>query len=124
VPAGFVIDRLHRADHPASDTALSLDELAIVVARDSVHRIDPAIGWHLWATDLCLTAIDTHKVFPRIVRLPLFHNSRTGWTLPAAFCDAAEKLLAKHPGFAPIHTLCGVLDAGFIARQRAAGTSR
>lgn len=120
VPAGHVIDRLQQADHAASDAVLSMDEVAIVLSRDSLHQIDPAIGWHLWATDLCLTAIDTHRVFPRIVRLPLFHNSRTGWTLPPAFLAAAERLLAKHPGYAPIHTLCGTLDAAFIAHHQKA----
>lgn len=118
VPAGHVIDRLHCTNHPASDAALSIDELAIVLARDSVHRIDPEIGWHLWATDLCLTSIDRHQVFPRIVRAPIFHNSHTGWALPGAFLDAAERLLAKHARFAPIHTLCGTLDASFVANHR------
>lgn len=114
-PAGFVIDRLHRADHPAADTALSIDELAIVMSRDSIHRIDPALGWHLWATDLCLASICTHQVFPRLVRLPLFHNSRTGWNLPTGFADAAHRLAAKWPAFGPIPTLCGTIDAAFLA---------
>jgi hypothetical protein len=109
-PAGFVIDRLHRADHVHSDTALSIDELAIVVARESIHRIDPTLGWHLWATDLCLTAVCTHGVFPRIVRLPLFHNSSNDYVLPAAFHDAAASLRRKYPDFGPIHTLCGTID--------------
>jgi hypothetical protein len=120
VPAGHVIDRLHQADHAASDSALSLDEVAVLMSRDSLHQIDPAQGWHLWATDLCLTAIAQHRVFPRVVRLPLFHNSHTGWSLPQAFAQAAERLMAKHPGFVPIHTLCGQLDAGFVAHHRQA----
>lgn len=120
VPAGHVIDRLSRADHADSQAVLSIDELALVLSRDSLHRIDPSLGWHLWATDLCLTAIGEHRVFPRIVRLPLFHNSRTGWTLPPALLDSAQRLLDKHPGFVPIHTLCGTLDAAFLARHQKA----
>ncbi|MBC7482955.1 MAG: hypothetical protein H7337_13885 [Rhizobacter sp.] len=118
-PAGFVIDRQHRFDQPASDAAVSIDELAIVVSRHSVHRIDPAMGWHLWATELCLGAICTHKVFPRIVRLPLFHNSLNDYQLPESYYDAAERLLAKYPSFGPISTLCGKLDAEFLARRPA-----
>jgi hypothetical protein len=114
-PAGFVIDRLYRADHPANERAVSVDELALVVARDSVHRIDPRMGWHLWATDLCLAAICTHRVFPRLVRLPLFHNSLNDYQLPAAFYDSAAQLLAKYPDFGPIPTLCGTIDARFLA---------
>lgn len=119
VQAGHVIDRLHRLDAPASDTALSLDELAIVIPRDSVYRLDPAIGWHLWATELCLQMITTQQRFARVLRLPIFHNSRTGWTLPAAFYDSAAYLLQRYPALVPIHTLCGVLDAAFLARRPA-----
>ena len=115
-PAGFVIDRLHAADHPASDKAVSIDELAIVMARDSIHRIDPALGWHLWGTDLCLTAICQHQVFPQIVRLPLFHNSVTDYQLPAGFFDSAALLARKHASFGPIPTLCGTIDANFLSQ--------
>lgn len=115
---GFVIDRLNRADHPASTQAISIDEVALVMSRDTVHRIDPALGWHLWATDLCLQSICQHQAFPRLVRAPLFHNSRTGWALPAGFAEAAHKLAAKWgEGFGPIPTLCGVIDAAFLAQH-------
>ncbi|MEO8057838.1 MAG: hypothetical protein ABI671_05900 [Burkholderiales bacterium] len=117
-PAGFVIDRRQRFDHPASEAAVSIDELAIVVSRNSVHRIDPAIGWHLWATDLCLNAICTHKVFPRIVRLPLFHNSSNDHQLPASFYESAARLAAKYPRFGPIATLCGTIDERFLQQHR------
>ncbi len=117
--AGQVIDRLIHMDHPGSGVALSFDEVAIVVSRDSIHRIAPEMGWHLWATDLCLTAISQHQVMPRLLSLPLFHNSRTGWGLPEAFVDSAERLIARHPAFAPIHTLCATLTPEFVASRRA-----
>lgn len=110
-PAGFVIDRMSRFDQRDSTEAVSLDELAVVVARDSVHRIDPRLGWHLWATDLCLEAITRHKVFARIVRLPLFHNSLNDYVLPPAFHAAAAVLADKHAVFGPIPTLCGTIAA-------------
>jgi hypothetical protein len=119
-PAGFVIDRLHAADHPASDKAVSIDELAIVIARDSIHSIDPALGWHLWGTDLCLTAICQHQVFPHIVRLPLFHNSVNDYQLPPAFFDSAALLAQKHASFGPIPTLCGTINAAFLGQAAAA----
>lgn len=115
--AGFVIDRMHAADHPASDKAVSIDELAIVMSRDSIHRIDPALGWHLWATDLCLTAICEHQVFPRIVRLPLFHNSVTDYQLPPAFIASAAVLAQKHATFGPIPTLCSSIDESFFSKH-------
>lgn len=124
VPAGFIVDRLHRADHAASDCAISIDEVALVVARDSLHRIDPALGWHLWATDLCLQALAVHGCMPRIVRAPLFHNSHTGWTLPAAFLQSARVLAAKWQSMGPVHTLCGTIDDSFLARHAPAQADR
>lgn len=117
-PAGFVIDRLNMADFPESDAAVSIDEAALLISRDSIHKIDPLIGWHLWATDLCLSSICTHRVFPRIVRLPIYHNSQTGWRLPDGFFDSALYLRQKYPQFDTIHTLCGALDQDFVARHR------
>jgi hypothetical protein len=117
--AGFVIDRSSRFDHPASTAALSIDELALVLPRESLLRIDPALGWHLWATDLCLQAICAHRFFARIVRLPLFHNSHTDHTLPAAFHASAATLTAKYPDFGPIHTLCGTIGPAAAPRGAA-----
>ena len=107
--AGFVIDRTQRFDNTASEHAVSIDELALVLPRESLLRIDASLGWHLWATDLCLQAICTHKFFPRIVRAPLFHNSHSDHQLPTAFHASAATLAAKYPDFGPIHTLCGVI---------------
>ena len=108
--AGFVIDRLNRMDHAESATAVSIDELAIVIARDSLHRIDPEMGWHLWATDLCLTSICELETFPRIVKLPLFHNSTNESNLSLAFHESAARLVRKFPDFGPIPTLCGTIQ--------------
>jgi hypothetical protein len=113
-PAGFVIDRTRRFDHAACEHAVSIDELALVLPRESLLRIDASLGWHLWATDLCLQAICMHKFFARIVRSPLFHNSHSDHQLPAAFHASAARLLAKHADFGPIHTLCGVIDERFL----------
>ncbi len=118
--AGFVVDRLHRFDHADSATAVSIDELAVVVSRRSLHRIDPRLGWHLWATGLCLAAVTQHQVFARIVRLPIFHNSLNDYTLPTAFHASAERLAADYPEFGPIPTLCGTIDAAFLALHRPA----
>jgi SAM-dependent methyltransferase len=108
-PAGLVIDRSARFDHPPSDAAMSIDELAVGLAADSVHSIDPSLGWHLWATDLCLAARVRGIAAPRIVRIPLFHNSYNDGQLPAAFYSAAAQLRAKYPQLTRIPTLCGVI---------------
>jgi hypothetical protein len=108
-PAGLVIDRGARFDHPQGAAAVSIDELAVGLAADSVHSIDPALGWHLWATDLCLAARARGIAGPRIVRIPLFHNSYNDGQLPQAFYSAAGQLRAKYPQLTSIPTLCGVI---------------
>ncbi len=52
--AGTVIDRIRLFDHGPTLRAVSMDELAVALHRDTRLEIDPTLGWHLWATDLCL----------------------------------------------------------------------
>lgn len=106
--AGLVIDRTHCFDHPGGQQALSLDELAIALHRDSALTIDPALGWHLWGTDLCLQACHrAGRAVGQVLRVPLFHNSTNTGELPAAFHDSAAVLLERHPEANSIPTLCG-----------------
>lgn len=107
--SGLVIDRSARFDHPASETAFSIDEFAVAMSADSVHTIDPSLGWHLWGTDLCLAALVGHRGHARIVRVPLFHNSHNDGRLPASFQSAAHVLRGKYPQIPAIATLCGVI---------------
>ena len=109
--AGLVIDRTALFDHGTSDGAISMDEFAVAIHRDCAVSIDEQLGWHLWATDLCLQALGLgqRKWVPRILQVPLFHNSLNDYSLPAAFHQSAERLLAKYPQWARISTLCGEL---------------
>ncbi len=114
VPAGLVLDRINLFDKPNSQTVISIDELGIVLHRESLLKIDASLGWHLWATDLCLVSIEKHKVFPSIIRIPLFHNSASGWSLPSEFYHSAKLILEKHEDFEDIPTLCGTINHNFI----------
>lgn len=109
-PAGQLTDRLYRFNHGPSDKAVSLDEFAIIMHKNSVHKIDTELGWHLWATDLCLSSIKQYKVYPKIICLPIFHNSRTGWKLPDDFGKSTSILLKKYSELSTINTLCGTLS--------------
>lgn len=110
--AGLVIDRTTLFSHRGSDAALSIDEFAIALHRDAAVSIDGELGWHLWATDLCLQAAARGN--PRdaatILETPLFHNSTTAWALPPEFHVSAQKLLDKYPQLSRIPTLCGELQ--------------
>jgi hypothetical protein len=106
--AGLIIDRAHRLDWPGTEAAVSLDELGVVMHRETPLRIDPALGWHLWATDLCLQAIAAERAMPRrVVRIPVFHNSLSDYGLPPAFHDSVRTLLAKYPSMRQFESLCG-----------------
>jgi Glycosyltransferase like family len=95
-PAGTIYDRGHLLDWARSDNAVSLDECCILLHRKCKYKLDPNLGWHLWATDLCLQAqADGHP--PRIERHIMYHNS-TLIQLPASFSVSAGVLKAKYPG--------------------------
>jgi 2-polyprenyl-3-methyl-5-hydroxy-6-metoxy-1,4-benzoquinol methylase len=109
--AGLVVDRTQLFTEPASERAVSLDEFAIVLHRDSPLRIDPELGWHLWATDLCLQALSvTSLPPPSVVRVPIFHNSTTSYELPDEIYQSAVVLRRKYPHLGAISSLCGTIQ--------------
>jgi hypothetical protein len=109
--AGMVIDRTALFWHRGSQGAVSIDEFAVGLHRDCSARIDAALGWHLWATDLCLQAQQrAGRACAPILEVPLFHNSTTAHVLPEAFHASAATLLKNHPGQSAIPTLCGLIE--------------
>ena len=109
--AGQVIDRTQHFDHAPSVSGVSIDEFAVVLHTSTPVALDPTLGWHLWGTDLCLQALAIGGApCAQIVRVPLFHNSTTGYTLPPEYHASAEQLLGKYPLFDEIPTLCGALQ--------------
>jgi len=103
--AGTLWDRKKLLDWPRSDKAISIDEYCVLVNRGLKYFIDARLGWHLWATDLCLQALnDGHPA--RIERLLMRHNSTLG-KLPPEFYHSAEILRAKYPT-TDIRTLNGL----------------
>jgi len=109
--AGRVIDRRHLFDHgPASD-AISMDELAVALHRDARIAIDDALGWHLWATDLCLQAErEAGRPVGELLEVPLFHNSVGDYVVPPEFHASAQRLLDKHADRRVVPTLCGAIQ--------------
>ncbi|MFM9914499.1 MAG: class I SAM-dependent methyltransferase [Rhizobacter sp.] len=108
--AGLVIDRTTLFRHPPSAGAVSMDEFAVALHRDSAVAIDPSLGWHLWATDLCLQAEQmAQQPIAQILDVPLFHNSTHAYRLPPEFHDSASVLMDKYPARPRFATLCGEL---------------
>jgi ubiquinone/menaquinone biosynthesis C-methylase UbiE len=122
--AGLVVDRKRLFRHPRSDAAVSLDELAIALHRDSPLEIDPSLGWHMWATDLCLQAQHlARRPAGQVLDVPIFHNSTASYVLPDAFRESSTRLLAKYPQFTTIKTLFGMLSRPQVSSPELLETS-
>jgi hypothetical protein len=107
---GHCIDRdaLFRTDHALPAEVDGLDEVLMVVPKSSDLRFDPALGWHLYGTDLALQA---HAAERRVVVLdiPCHHNSLLS-ALGGAYHHAEGVLAEKWPGELPIVTNSTTID--------------
>ena len=107
---GWVVDRgrvLH--ERPALPAKVAtLDELLLVVPRDTPLRFDPNLGFHLYGADLCLQAAERGLAVVAI-EAPCYHNSRT-IGLPKAFFQSAEVFAQKWQHRLPVATPCVIID--------------
>ncbi|MGP0068513.1 MAG: glycosyltransferase [Isosphaeraceae bacterium] len=107
---GWVVDRGRLLSEgpglPAPVT--TLDELLLIVPRNTPLRFDPALGFHLYGADLCLQARERGLA---VVALgaPCHHNSRTVG-LPVAFLASASVFARKWAARLPVATPCVVFD--------------
>lgn len=109
---GHVVDRgrLLREGPDGPARAATLDELLLVVPRDTPLRFDPALGFHLYGADLCLQARERGLAVVA-VDAPCRHNSR-GVGLPPDFFASAEAFARKWSHRLPVATPCVIVDAG------------
>lgn len=110
IRAGRVMDRgrLLCEETPLPGLATSLDEMLIAIRTESGLRLDPALGWHLYGTDLCLAA-QQRGLKAAVIDGCCFHNSRSV-ALPKAFDCSAAYLAHKWPNHLPIATPCMVIQ--------------
>lgn len=109
--SGLVVDRTNLFSHPSASCAHSVDEFALLINKNSNIKIDPDLGWHLWATDMCLQAnLQGESTSPSIIRCPIFHNSVNDYSLPESFKESGDRLLDKYPALKRIETLCGTIE--------------
>ena len=111
--AGAVLDRsdwiYSKVDTPEVD--FHLDELGIILHKNSQLSIDQNLGWHLWATDLCLQAeMMNNKPSAQLIYIPVFHDSslRPGWDR-TSWNHSARALQKKWPHQNFIHSPCGII---------------
>ena len=109
--AGRVIDRdrLLAEPHPLPAAVRSLDELLVAVPARGAVRFDPALGWHLYGTDICLKA-RARGLATAVIDAPCFHHSRGTGDLPAAFRESGRVLARAWPAALPVATPCALID--------------
>jgi hypothetical protein len=109
---GWVVDRgrVLRDGPELPARVATLDELLLVVRRDTPLRFDPALGFHLYGADICLQAAERGLA---VVALgaPCYHNSRSVG-LPEAFYRSAEVFARKWSHRLPVATPCAIIDRG------------
>ncbi len=124
---GHVFDRDRWLGHAPvrPQRVRSLDELLLAVRSDRGLRVDPALGWHLYGTDLCLQAEATGQDAV-VIDAACEHRSTLPRALPAAdaatpsalqeqiaaFNASASALASRWPSAMPVSTPVTVVDHG------------
>ena len=90
-----------------------MEDCGVLIARDSLHRLDPEMGWEHWATELCLNALRNPSLQPgEILRIPAFHNRIHTSPISQEDADAsARRLLEKHSNNPALQLLREALQA-------------
>jgi len=94
-------DRLLSHRHLPSDVD-GLDELLMVVPKDTPLRVEAALGWHLYGTDLALQA-QQRGLRVVVLDATCHHNSLTG-RVPSQYRHSERVLARKWEDRLPIHT--------------------
>jgi hypothetical protein len=106
----WVVDRqrvLREGPKPPARVA-TLDELLLVVRRDTTMRFDPELGFHLYGADICMQA---HERRLAVVALEaLCHHNSASVGLPDAFFPSAEVFARKWRQRLPVATPCVIID--------------
>ncbi len=101
---GHVVDRDYLLHEPRALPARvdGLDELVLIVPRDTDLRVEPRVGWHLYGTDL---ALEVHQRggWTAVLDLPCHHNSLFH-TLDDSYRHSEAQLATKWPAELPIVT--------------------
>jgi hypothetical protein len=107
---GRVVDRgrMLRDGPELPARVTTLDELLLVVRRDTPLRFDPALGFHLYGADICLQAREQGLAVVALAA-PCHHNSRSVG-LPEAFFASAQVFARKWSHRLPVATACVVID--------------
>jgi hypothetical protein len=109
---GWVVDRGRTLrDGPELPARVAtLDELLLIVRRDSSLRFDPALGFHLYGADIGIQAREKGLAVAALAAL-CHHNSRSVG-VPQAFFASARVFARKWRHRLPVATPCVIIDRG------------
>jgi glycosyl transferase family 2 len=107
---GRVVHRGHPLfDSPNLPARVStLDELLLVVPKNTPLKFDPTLGFHLYGADICLQAQE-HDLAVVALDAACHHKTRTA-SLPKAFFQSARTFADKWNHRLPVATSCVVID--------------
>jgi len=88
-----------------------LDELLMVVPRDTQLRVDASLGWHLYGTDLALQAQQRGQ---RVVVLDALCQHNAKGRIPANYRDSERVFARKWRSLLPLHTNISSIDDWLI----------
>jgi SAM-dependent methyltransferase len=106
-------DRVLRGPEPLPARAETLDELALVLPQGTPLRLDPALGFHFYAADLCMQARQRGQSAVAVEVL-CFHNSQ-GVELPPEFHVSGRAFARKWADRLPVNTTCAVVNDRWLA---------
>lgn len=109
--AGHVVDRdaLLKEGHEFPAVVDTLDELLLALPRDTPLRFEPALGFHLYGSDIALAARRSGLNAVAVDAL-CFHHSHNPGPNPPAFWASALALASKWSDCLPISTSCAWID--------------
>ena len=90
--------------------AAGLDELTLVIPKDSPVRLDAMLGWHNYGTDAVMQA-NAHGLQAAILDAPVLHNSRGANILYKDFLDSMQILANKWRDRWPLENMVMRIDA-------------
>jgi Glycosyltransferase like family len=107
---GRVVDRgrMLRDGPGLPALAATLDELLLIVRRDTPLRFEPALGFHFYGADICLQAAELGLPVV-VIDAPCHHNSRS-IGLPAEFYKSSQVFARKWAHRLPVATPCVIID--------------
>lgn len=107
---GHVVDRDHLLRMPRELPARvdGLDELVLIVPRDTPLRVEPRVGWHLYGTDLALSVHEAGG-WTAVLDLPCHHNTLYH-QLDESYRHSEAMLATKWPRELPVVTNTSTIE--------------